>query len=143
QDLEHALYHRLNRDPIDNRTFKRYLLEVVVLVNQRQNVFYLEQVDQEIAKIQQKYLKEHMRIYRMLITQVKEIGILDDHTKELIKEILFIRSNWDLFRPNRTVISTVNVGLYRAENAAVMLYSDTYHPSLYYEYHINEIKKII
>ncbi|MCK7489054.1 MAG: hypothetical protein MZU79_01515 [Anaerotruncus sp.] len=123
-DLDHAIYHRVTKDQI-KRLFPRYMLEIVILVNQRKNVFYLEQADQEIAKIQEKYLKEKKVMDRMTITQVKEIGILDDATKDLIKEIIFIRSN-------RTVISTINVGLYRAEGVAVMLYSDTYRPSLYY-----------
>jgi len=143
QDLEHALYHRINKDPIGRSSFSRYTLEIVVLVNQRQNVFYLEQVDQEISNLQQKYLKERKKLDHMLITQMKEVGILDERTKDLIKEIIFVRSNWELFKPFRTVISTLNVGIYRAEGVAVMLYSDTYRPSLYYEYHINEVKKII
>lgn len=134
-DLDHAVYHRVTRDRI-KRQFSRYMLEVVVLVSPRKNVFYLEQVDQEIAAIQQKYLKERKVMDRMTITQIKEIGILDENTKNQIKEIIFIRAN-------RTVISTVNVGIYPAGGVAVMLYSDTYRPSLYYEHHINEIKKII
>ncbi len=134
-DLDHAVYYRVTKDEI-KRLFPRYILEVVVLVSPRKNAFYLEQVDGEIAAIQQMILKSKRVMDRMTITQIKEIGNLDETTKEQIKEIIFIRAN-------RTIISTINVGIYPAGGVAVMLYSDTYRPSLYYTRHIDEIKKII
>lgn len=135
QDLNHALYFRIAKEEV-KRIFRRYTLEVVVLIEPHNTQFYLDQVDQEIHNLQQASLKKGKKIVRMLITQIKEINELDDATKTLIKEIIFVRTN-------QTVISTINVGLYRSLDVAVMLYSDTYHPSLYYVQHINSIKKII
>ncbi len=135
QDLNHALYFRIAKEEV-KRIFRGYTLEVVVLIEPQNAYFYLDQVDQEIATLQQASLKKGKKIVRMLITQIKEIEDLDDATKTLIKEIIFVRTK-------QTVISTINVGLYRAQGVAVMLYSDTYHPSLYYVQHIKSIKKII
>lgn len=134
-DNKHTLYYRLYKDDV-KKIFKRYILEVIVLVDQKQQGFFLDVVDQEIGKIQQKHLAEQKKINRMIITQIKEVSELDEKTKELIKEIVF-------FRTNLGIISTINIGLHRSTNSAVMLYSDDYSPSLHYRKHVNLIKKII
>lgn len=134
-DQAHTLYFRMHLDPI-KKIFKRYVLDIVVLIHREKEPFYLDVVDAEIGKIQQDQLKQHKKIDRMFITQIKSISNLDDQTKESIKEIVFVKTR-------QTIISTINVGLHGASNKAVMLYSDSYSPSLYYTYHIDFIKSII
>ena len=112
------------------------MLEVVVLIHQEGDSFYLDAVDEDIHKIQQEQLKDHKKIDRMFITQIKQIDELNDETRESIKEIVFIKSSIG-------IISTINVGCHKPSGTAVMLYSDTYSPSLYYKYHIEQIKNII
>ena len=134
-DKYHALYYRVTKDQI-KKIFRRYMLEVVVLLENTADEFYLSVVDEEISMIQQNHLKEHRKMDRMLITQIKDIDDLEDETKEKIKEILFIRQQ-------QTIISTINVGLHHSSEKALVLYSETYSPSLYYKHHIQEIKEII
>lgn len=134
-DKDHIFYYRMEKDTV-KRIFKRYMLEVIVLIDEKQEDFFLDTVDTNIGKIQQQMLTEGKKINRMLITQIKEISNLDDQTKEKIKEIAF-------FRTNLGVISTINVGIYKKANMGVLLYSDTYSPSLYYQKHIDLIKQII
>lgn len=134
-DKQHALYYRLTKDNI-KKMFSRYMLEVVVVVFMKSDTFFLDIVDSEVGKIQQMYLQEHKTIDRMLMTQIKEIDDLDEKTRDSIKEIVF-------FRTRVGIISTINVGLHIPTKTAVMLYSDTYSPSLYYKHHIEQIKKII
>lgn len=134
-DKYHAIYYRVSKDNI-KRIFRRYMLEVVVILEKTSDEFYLTVVDDEISMIQQKHLKEHQKMDRMLITQIMEIDNLEDETKEKIKEILFIRAQ-------QTIISTINIGLHKPTQTALMLYSDTYSPSLYYKHHIHEIKNMI
>lgn len=143
-DQQHALYYRVNKDTI-KRMFTKYMLEVVVLVEPHVDEFYLAPVDEEINRIQQTYLKERKRMERILITQMKPIADLSDETKEKIKEIFFLKTREiSLFlRARSTVISTINVGLHKPSHMALMLYSDTYSPSLYYRHHIAEIKSIL
>lgn len=135
RDPDHSLYFRVTKDNI-RKTFPKYILEVVVLLNPNVKGFYIDQVDTEIGEIQQNHLKQSKRIDRMLITQIKDVEDLDEKTKDFIKEIIFVRTRY-------TLISTINVGLYRPSKLAVMLYSATYRPSLYYTRHLEEIRRIL
>jgi hypothetical protein len=134
-DQMHTLYYRLYKDDV-KKIIKRYVLELIVLIDKKQEEFFLDIVDSEIGKIQQKHLKDHKKINRMIITQIKEVNDLDEKTKDSIKEIVF-------FRTNLGIISTINIGLHKSTNKAVMLYSELYSPSIHYTKHINLIKKII
>ena len=111
------------------------MLEVVVYINKDESEFYLEIVNDEINKIKEKLSKEKKTVNRMFITQYKEVDTLDEKTKKSLSEIVFIRTR-------NHIISTINVGVLDNE-LAVMLYSDTYSPSLYYKYHIEQIKDMI
>jgi len=135
RDPDHSLYFRVTKDNI-RKTFPKYILEVIVLLNPGVKGFYIDSVDTEIGEIQQAHLKLSKRIDRMLITQIKDVDDLDEKTKDSIKEIIFVRTRY-------TLISTINVGLYRPRNMAVMLYSATYRPSLYYSRHLEEIRRIL
>ncbi|MFA5526648.1 MAG: hypothetical protein WC992_07480 [Acholeplasmataceae bacterium] len=143
-DQKHMIFYRVIQDQI-KKIFRKHMIEVVVLLDPHCDGFYLEQVDNEIQQIQQKHLKERIKMDRMLITQIKPIQDLSDKTKEEIKEIIFLKTkDLSLFlRSNTTIISTINIGLYQPTSTAVMLYSETYSPSLYYTHHINEIKSMI
>ncbi len=134
-DFKHALYYKVNKDFI-KKTFSRYMLEVVVVINDVNEPFYLDIVDEEISKIQQEQLKNKVRFDKMLITQVKEILEMNDTTKQAIKEIVFVKTKY-------SVVSTINVGLHQASSQAIMMYSNDYSPSLYYSYHIDQIKKML
>lgn len=134
-DKQHALYYRVTKDTI-KKMFSRYMLEVVVVEFMKSDSFFLDIVDSEVGKIQQAHLKERKTIDRMLMTQIKEIDDLDEETRDSIKEIVF-------FKTKVGVISTINIGLHKASKTAVLLYSDTYSPSLYYKHHIEQVKKII
>ncbi len=134
-DKQHALYYRLTKDHI-KKMFSRYMLEVVVVEFMKSDTFFLDIVDSEVGKIQQANLQEKKTIDRMLMTQIKVIDDLDEKTRDSIKEIVF-------FKTRVGIISTINVGLHTASKTAVMLYSDTYSPSLYYNHHVEQVKKII
>jgi len=134
-DNKHTLYYRVNKDYI-KKTFRRYMLEVVVVIHDTTLPFYLEEVDSEIAKIQTEQLKNRVRFDKMLITQIKDVLDINDKVKEELREIIFVKTKY-------SVISAINVGLHQTSSQAVMLYSSTYSPSLYYTQHIETIKKII
>ena len=136
QDNEtYTIYYKLDKDPI-KQIFRNYMLTVMVLIKNQNAEFYLDRVDKEINKLRDEIFKEKKKINRLIITQIKEIKDLDDKTRDEIKEVIFIRTK-------RLIISTINVGLFQTQKKAVMLYSDTYSPSLYYKYHLDEIKKIL
>ena len=128
------LYYRVSRDTI-RKTRKRFMLEVVVVVL-KGSEFFLDEVNDQIDKLQSEQHKAKVKIDKLFVTQIKEVKEMTEETKTKIKEIAFIRSQ-------NGVISIVNVGLHFDSEQAIMLYSDTYRPSLYYEYHINLIKDII
>ncbi len=129
------LYYRAKKDHI-KKMLRGYILEIVVYIDASEKEFYLEVIDEQIQKIQDLLRKEKKKVEKLLITQIKVIDALDHKTKQRIKEIVFIRSQTG-------IISTINIGLHYESNQAVLLYSDTYSPSLYYNYHIEEIKKMI
>jgi type III secretory pathway component EscS len=136
QDNEtYTIYYKLDKDPI-KQIFRHYMLTVMVLIKNQNAEFYLDRVDNEINKLRDEIFKEKKKINRLIITQIKEIKELDDKTRDEIKEVIFVRTK-------RLIISTINVGLFQAQKKAVMLYSDTYSPSLYYKYHLDEIKNIL
>ena len=135
EDDSHTLYFKITKDTI-KKVFKKYILEVVVIIKKEKDSFYLDIVDENISKIQKEQLSKHKKIDKMLITQIKKVSDLNDKVKEAIKEIVF-------FKTRDGVISTINIGLHTITNNAILLYSDTYSPSLYYKYHIDFIKKII
>lgn len=135
RETDHALYFRVTKDDL-RKTFPKHVLEVVVLLEPDVTGFYLNSVDVEIGEIQQSHLKLGKRIDRMLITQIKEITDLDEKTKESIKEIIYVRTRY-------TILSTINVGLYRPKSLALMLYAATYRPSIYYRKHLEEIRRIL
>lgn len=131
----YTIYYKCELDHI-KQIFRNNILTVMVLIKNKNTDFYLNRVDEEINKLRDELFKDKKKVNRIIITQIKEIDDLDDKTKEMIKEIIFVRTK-------NFVISTINVGLYRPQNLAVMLYSDTYSPSLYYKYHLDEIKNIL
>ena len=134
-DNNHTLFYRLSKDSV-KRMNRRFMLEVVVLIHKETDSFFLDVVDEDIHKIQQQQLAEHHKIDRMFITQIKQFNEMNDEAKESIKEIVFVKSNIG-------IVSVINIGCHIPSNLAVMLYSDTYSPSLYYKYHIEQIKSFI
>lgn len=133
-DSSHYLFYRLTKDTI-KQMFSKYMLEVVVYINKDVPDFYLDQVNDEINDLKDKFHMDKKVVNRLFITQYKEINTLDDKTKKDISEIVFIRTK-------HNIVSTINVGIFEDE-LAVMLYSDTYSPSLYYTYHIDQIKGML
>ena len=134
-DADHFLYYRAKKDHI-KKMLRGYILEIVVYINNEDSEFYLSIVDEQVQKIQDMLRKDKKKVEKLLITQIKTIKELDDKTKQYIKEIVFIRSQTG-------IISTINVGLHYDSNKAVLLYSDTYSPSLYYKYQVEEIKNLV
>ena len=131
----HFLYYRAKKDHI-KKMLRGYILEIVIYINQDEPEFYLESIDEEIQKLQEMFRKEKKKVEKLLITQFKYVDDLDENVKQQIREIVFMRSQ-------SGIISTINVGLHLDSNKAVLLYSDTYNPSLYYKYHIELIKKLV
>ncbi len=131
----HTIYYKTYKDNI-KKIFRNYILEVVIILPSDTKDFYIDEVDEDIAKIQQDQINKKQRIEKMLITQIKPVSDMDTKTKEAIKEIVFVKTKVG-------IVSTVNIGLHYPSNQAILLYSDEYSPSLYYKYHINEIKDII
>lgn len=132
---DHFLYYRTKKDHI-KKMLRGYILEIVVYINQDEPEFYIESIDEEVQKLQEMFRKEKKKVEKLLITQLKFIDNLDENVKQQIREIVFMRSQ-------SGIISTINVGLHLDSNKAVLLYSDTYSPSLYYKYHIELIKKLV
>ena len=131
----YTIYYKVKKDHI-KQIFRNNILTIMVLIKNKNADFYLDRIDDEINRLRDDLFKNKQKVNRIVITQIKEIDELNDKTREQIKEILFIRTK-------HYIISTINVGLHRPTKKAVMLYSDTYSPSLYYKYHLDEIKKIL
>lgn len=133
-DKHHYMFYRVTDDEV-KRIFRNKMLEVVVYLNKDEKEFYIDQVDDNINKIKQDLLEEKTKVSRLFITQIKDVEEMDEYTKDQISENVFLRTKYH-------IISTINIGVYKKE-VAVMLYSDTYSPSLHYDYHIEQIKKMI
>ncbi len=131
----HTIFYKAHKDHI-KKIFRNYILEVVIILPSDIEAFYIDEVDEDIAKIQHNQINNKQKIEKMLITQIKPISDMNDLTKDAIKEIVFIKTKVG-------IVSTINIGLHYPSNQAIMLYSDEYSPSLYYKYHIDEIKDII
>lgn len=132
---DYLIYYKASKDHI-KKMFRGYILEIVVYLSPEHKEFYYSKIDDQIQKIQTKLAHDSKKIHKLLITQIKVVDDLDEETKKQISEIVFIRSQ-------AGIISTINVGLHMDSNKAVMLYSDTFSPSLFYNYHIEQIKKMI
>ncbi|BCR36581.1 hypothetical protein [Mariniplasma anaerobium] len=130
-----TIYYKCELDHI-KKIFRNNILTVMVLIKNKNTDFYLDRIDKEINKLRDQLFKEKRKVNRIIITQIKEIDELDDKTRDMIKEIIFVRTK-------SFVISTINIGIYRPQHIAVMLYSNTYSPSLYYKYHLDEIRNIL
>ncbi len=133
-DSSHHLFYRVAKDNI-KKIFSLNMLEVVVYIKDKDSDFYLDVVNDEINAIKDLLLKDKKKVNRLFITQIKNIDILDEATKDAISEIVFIRTRYN-------IISTINIGVLNQE-LAVINYSDTFTPSLYYAYHIEQIKDLV
>lgn len=131
----HSVYYKTTKDHI-KKIFRGYILEIVVYLKPGEPEFYLEAVDEEINKIQAILIAKKQRVDKMLITQIKFIDELDEITKAQLSEIVFIRAQ-------SGIISTINVGIDLKSSKATMLYSTEFSPSLYYTYHVEQIKEMI
>lgn len=129
------VFYKAEKDHI-NRLRRRYILEVLVILDPTEPIFFSEKADHEINKLNQELLKKKMKVSRMLVSQIKPVDELTESTKQALKEIVFYRSK-------REIISVINIALDKHTNKAVMLYSDTYSPSLYYKYHVDQLKTLI
>lgn len=135
QGKTHKVFYKAEKDHIKSIT-RRYILEVLVILDESEPIFFSDKADDDINKLNQELLKKRMKVNRMLVTQIKQIDDLDESTKNAIKEIVF-------FRNKREIISVINVGVHKPSNKAVLLYSDTYSPSVYYNYHVEQLKSLI
>ena len=134
QTATYNIYYRVVDDDI-KKIFALKMLEVVVFIADTEKEFFLDAVDDEINNLKDQLWKDKIRVNRLFITQFRNMDELSDETKRQIKEIVFIRTRYN-------IISTVNVGLFQ-KDTGIMLYSDTYSPSLYYRYHIDQIKNML
>ncbi len=134
-DEMHTFYYRLKKDEI-KQVFRGYMFEVVVFIKDTADEFFLDIVDEEVQKLYAEFSKDKKRVDKMLITQIREIEDLNDVEKEKVKQIVFIRTR-------QGIISTINVAIVPSAKTAVMLYSDKYSPSMYYTYHVDQIRKMI
>lgn len=134
RDQRHAFFYRVKHDHI-KKMLAMNILEVVIYLNKDETEFYIDEYNDEINQLKDSLYNQKIKVNRLLITQIKHIDNLDDTTKKQLAEIIFIRTR-------HNIISTVNIGI--LDNTyAVMEYSDTYSPSLYYTYHIDEIKSMV
>jgi len=131
---EYSMFYRIKKDKV-KKILSKNILEIVIMVTNRENSFYVDAVNDDINRLQDSLTKKQ-RANILLVTQFKEVPILTNGLKEAIKEIIFIRTRYG-------VISTINVALDKSSKKAVMLYGNTYSPSLYYKEHLEFIKKII
>ncbi len=134
QSKSHTSFYRVVDDDV-KKIFTQKMLEVVVFIGDDESEFFLDAVDDDINGLKEKLLKDKVKINRLFVTQFRNVDELDDETKRKISEIVFIRTRYN-------IISTVNVALFQNE-LGVLLYSDTYSPSLYYRHHIDQIKKML
>ncbi len=135
QGKQHKVFYKVDKDHIRSVS-RKYILQVIVLLDKNEPIFFSDKADDDINKLSQELLNKRMKVSRLLITQVKPIDELDESTKNALKEIVFYRSK-------REIISVINVGIHKPSNKAVMLYSDTYSPSLYYKYHVEQLKTLV
>lgn len=129
----YKLYYRVVKDDI-KRIFKRHMLEVVIL--SKVNKFFIEEADADIDTLHKELHKQRIKSDKLFVTQIREFNELNNEVKDQIKEIAFVKSA-------RGIISIINIGIHKPSKTAVMLYTDKYRPSLYYEYHVNLIKDIL
>ena len=134
-DEAHMFYYRLKKDTL-KQVFQGYIFEVIVYIKPDQEDYYLDIVDEEIQKLYRGFADEKKRVDKMLITQMKQVDDLTEDEKNKLSEIVFIRTR-------QGIISTINVGLMPDHEKAVLLYSDLYTPSIYYSYHIDQIRKMV
>lgn len=134
QSKSHSSFYRVVDDTV-KKIFASKMLEVVVFISDEEKEFFLDSVDDDINNLKAKLLKDKVKVSRLFVTQFRNVEELDEETKNKINEIVFIRTRYN-------IISTVNVALFQKE-LAVMLYSDAYSPSLYYRYHIDQIKEML
>ena len=135
QDSAHSLYYRVTKDEI-KKMFRGYTLEIVVYTSKIEPEFYLEIVDEEVQAIQEKLRVEKKRVAQILVTQIKQVDELSDTIKARTKEVFFMRIK-------NMIMSTINVTIDLSTYKAILLYSDTYSPILYYKKHVDFIKKTI
>ena len=134
QSKTYSSYYRVVDDTV-KKIFANKMLEVVVFISDGENEFFLDSVDDDINNLKVKLLEDKVKVNRLFVTQFRNVDMLDEKTKKKINEIVFIRTRYN-------IISTVNVALFQ-NDLGVMLYSDTYSPSLYYRYHIDQIKEML
>lgn len=135
QDSTYTLFYRMKKDEL-KRIFRGHILEVVVYIEASQPEFYLPLVDEGVQKLQAEAIRDKMKVEKILVTQIKKVEELDEDTKKKVAEVLFLRSQ-------SGIISTINVALHESSNQAIFLYSDTFSPSIYYTYHIEQIQAMI
>jgi hypothetical protein len=135
QNNSYTIYYRTSKDPI-KKIFRGYLLEVIVYTSLNENEFYLEQIDDELDHIVLNAKKQGERVTHTLMTITKPVFSLTDDVKSKLNETFFLKTN-------NMVFSTINIALDQSTSKAVFIYSDSYSPSLYYNHHIELIKKSI
>jgi type II secretory pathway component GspD/PulD (secretin) len=131
----YSVYYRSLKDPV-RKTRRRKLLEIVVIIDEIANEFYLEGLDEDIEKIKEKALLEKVKFDSIIITQYRMVREIDEKTKEQLKENIFLKNRYGVY-------SVINIALDDHSKKAVFLYSTEYTPSLYYKYQIEEISKAV
>lgn len=131
----HEIYYKVTKDHI-GKVFRKNLIQIVVLLDKETKEYYLNSVDDDINKLLTMLHEKKTKMYGLFVAQIKRVSKIDDQLKKQLNEIVFVRSK-------KHVLSTVNIALFEPSNLAVMLYSDTYTPSLYYTYHIDSVKELL
>jgi hypothetical protein len=131
----HDIYYKVTKDHV-GKIFKKNLIHIVVILDNKTKKYYLDAVDEDINKLFAMLREKKTKMYGLFVTQIKRVKKIDETLKEQLNEIVFVRS-----RAN--ILSTVNVALFEPSDLAVMLYADEYTPSLYYRFHIDSIKSLL
>jgi hypothetical protein len=128
-DHHYVVLTKIEKDDHIRKVFQHHILYVSVIMFSDEGKYYQEHVDTVINNIQfHSQTQEKKRIDRLLITQYKPVTQFNDQERELINEIIFIKTD-------RHIVSTINIGIVEDPKIALMLVAKTYKPSSYYDVH--------
>ncbi len=118
------------------KIFRHHLLQVVVIINEKENEFYLEELDEEIEKLKDNMYKAKKRPTSILISQYKIVARVTPNVKDQINENILLKNKYGIY-------SVINIALDRTSGKAVFLHSIKFSPSLYYKYQVEQILEFI
>ena len=77
----YSIFYGYDTDPV-KKIFKHNLLQIVILIGEDQNEFYLDAVDDEIENIKSMLINDKVKVSTILISQYKAVTSITKKVKE-------------------------------------------------------------